>query len=517
MVQLMTGGAEPGLFPKASRRFPAWLFVPGFLLLHLVVATCLPANYDPISTIFIVLAEWIAIAACLHGGNNAGRARGFWLLLIASIGIHSLAMSVQAAEEIGRAPVLNHIGGVQILLSTLYGVPLLVAVSIQNDSRVLRVSRMVHAVLSLAIGALLYFEIFSVLTIYGSANLSDAIVLTWFLDAMDVFLAIAGTLRWLGSRDADERSFFRVLTIFLWINTICPAVHNRMLILHEYVWLDVLISAPYTVLVPAVLGQPFQSEVSISTRLNRLARSGSGLFLAGVLVLLGIVATRSNAYVGLAAALIGIVGYGTLNIVTQSRGIEAEESLLATNAALEKLVEVDGLTGIANRRALDEVLLREFALTQRTLRPLSLLMIDVDLFKGLNDAKGHVAGDEYLIRIATALQLVLTRSTDFVGRYGGEEFAAVLPATDKAGAMVAAEKLRNGIAGLGLSHPGSPYGFVTVSIGVSTFDGKVPCSLADVLKCADKALYVAKGNGRNRSEFRPVRSSLAVIPIAAQR
>ena len=301
------------------------------------------------------------------------------------------------------------------------------------------------------------------------------------------------------------------------MNAICPAVHNRILIHYDYVWLDLLISTPYVVLVPLAFAARNHRAEPRAAAFVRAVRSGSAVFLAGVLVLVGIVAARSNLYVGLAAALIGIAGYSALNILTQSRGIETEELLLAAKAALEKLVEVDGLTGIANRRALDEVLLREFSLTQRTQRPVSLLMIDVDLFKGLNDARGHVVGDEYLIRIATALQVTLSRSTDFVARYGGEEFSAVLPATDKAGAMIAAEKLRKGIEGLSLSHPSSPFGVVTISIGVSTFDGSAPSSLAELLESADRALYMAKREGRNRSEFHRIKGSAAVIPFASGR
>lgn len=187
MVQLKTIEAEPILFHGARARTPVWVFVPAYLLLHLFVATCLPSRYDPISTIFIVLAELTAVAACLKGARIAVAARTFWLLLIASICIHAMAMSLEAATEIRQTPVLNHVGGIQILLSMLYGVPLLVAVSIQNDARILRVSRIIHAILSLAIGAVIYFEIFSFLTVHGSAKQSDAILVTYFFDTMDGF------------------------------------------------------------------------------------------------------------------------------------------------------------------------------------------------------------------------------------------------------------------------------------------------------------------------------------------
>lgn len=206
----------------------------------------------------------------------------------------------------------------------------------------------------------------------------------------------------------------------------------------------------------------------------------------------------------MAAAVFGIVGYGALNILVQSRVLKTEEALMATNMDLVKLIDLDGLTGIANRRAFDKALTREFGTAVRTRHPVALLMIDVDLFKDLNDAKGHVIGDEYLTRIAEALRLTLPRASDFVARYGGEEFSAILPATDSAGAMIAAEKVRRAIADLKLLHPTASAGVLTVSVGVSTYDGSVQLSPGDLTEAADRALYDAKRRGRNRCAFRPL-------------
>jgi diguanylate cyclase (GGDEF)-like protein len=503
-----------------SDRYPAppeqvqvllWTFAPAYLLLHGIIATCLPAWLDPLSSVFIVLAELVAIGACVIARRRAGTARMFWVLLIGAIVVHSAAMSLDVATEIAQLPVLNHIGGVQIFLSMLYGVPLLVAVSIQNDPRVRLVGRVIHASLSIAIGAALYLQIFRFLTVYGSPNSSDAVLVTDLFDAIDFFLAAAATTRWLGSIQDQERRFFRILTIFLWMNAVLPAVHNRILVNHDYVWLDLLISAPYVVLVPLILTARSHPRRSPSPVFVRAVRTGSPMFLAGALVLVGVIASRSHFYFGLAAALFAIVGYGALNIVVHSRVLETEESLMASKVALEKLVDLDGLTGIANRRAYDEALHREFAASSRSKQPVSLLMIDVDLFKDLNDAKGHVAGDEYLVRIAEVLRLTLRRTTDFVARYGGEEFSAILPATDGAGAVIAAEKVRKGVAELGLSHPESPSGILTVSIGISTFEGAPSFTPAALIETADRALYMAKRRGRNCSVFHRMDSANPIL------
>ena len=413
-------------------------------------------------------------------------------------------MSLDAVDEITHAPVLNHVPGISVLLSMFWGVPVLLAVSIQTDSKVRVAARLINTALSLSIGVVIYLEIFSFLTVNGSPNLSDAVRAIYMFDVMDGFVAIAATVRWLGSSREQEGQFFRSLTIFLWTAAILCAVHNRIMLHHDYVWLDLLISAPYVVLVALLLKTQTGPAKSRPAALMRAVRSGSPIFLASALLVAGVVESRSHFYFGLSAALLAIGGYGTLNILVQSRGLETEESLRASKAALEKLAVQDGLTGIANRRAFDQTLLREFTAANRTKQPVSLLMIDVDLFKELNDALGHIAADEYLIRIATALRQTLSRATDFVARYGGDEFSAILPATDRGGALIAAEKVRQAVFHLGLSHESVAGGIATVSIGVSTLDGSVSCSPADLMQSADRALYMAKREGRNRCVFRPI-------------
>jgi diguanylate cyclase (GGDEF)-like protein len=203
----------------------------------------------------------------------------------------------------------------------------------------------------------------------------------------------------------------------------------------------------------------------------------------------------------MSAVVLAIAAYGVLNIFVQSRGLETEESLMATKERLERLISVDSMTGIANRHAFDKALEREIATARRTTLSLSLLMIDVDHFKQVNDEEGHQVGDDYLIRIACALREALPRATDLVARYGGEEFSVILAATDRAGAMKIAKRLHQCSADLGLHHAAGPSGSVTISIGLSTYDGSFSHSPASLIRAADRALYLAKQSGRNRSDF----------------
>lgn len=174
---------------------------------------------------------------------------------------------------------------------------------------------------------------------------------------------------------------------------------------------------------------------------------------------------------------------------------------------LARLSHLDGLTGIPNRRALDEVLEREWRRGSRSLKPVSLLMIDIDHFKAYNDSCGHLAGDDCLRTVAQALKLSLGRAADFVGRYGGEEFLAVLPETDADGAQVVAREITEEMAKLAIPHPASPLGeHVTISIGVATAVAKREHQSVCLLQEADSALYRAKQEGRNRIVATPLLS-----------
>ena len=170
---------------------------------------------------------------------------------------------------------------------------------------------------------------------------------------------------------------------------------------------------------------------------------------------------------------------------------EAEQGL-ATLAA------TDSLTGLANRRRLDQVLRQEWSRALRNRKPLAVLMVDIDHFKAFNQRHGHAGGDHALREVANTLQLCIRRPADLAARYGGEEFQVVLPETGLSGALLLAESIRTRVEGL--APLGDDERSVTVSIGVSVFTPGTQQDLAQVLGAADEALYRAKANGRNRVE-----------------
>jgi diguanylate cyclase (GGDEF)-like protein len=175
------------------------------------------------------------------------------------------------------------------------------------------------------------------------------------------------------------------------------------------------------------------------------------------------------------------------------------QRLEEANEKLRRLSNLDGLTGIANRRYLDEVLPREWLRAARDRQPIFVIMVDIDFFKSFNDTYGHQHGDVCLKRVATALKKAMRRPADLLARYGGEEFIAVLPETDLSGAMKVAQTMRSNVSSMALEHSGSGVGScVTLSIGL---DGMIPDHGTDpslLVAASDEALMEAKREGRDR-------------------
>lgn len=185
-----------------------------------------------------------------------------------------------------------------------------------------------------------------------------------------------------------------------------------------------------------------------------------------------------------------------LNYLHRVHGRIQSARLAETVQQLHDLSQRDPLTGLSNRRGLDADL---EALRQRN-EHFSIILVDIDAFKPFNDFYGHQVGDDCLRRVAAMLRASLRFTTDRIARFGGEEFAIVLPHTSLEDARITAERMRNAVFGLRIPHEGSPpHNVVTISVGVSTSTGQK--SPTATITEADRALYRAKANGRNRVEL----------------
>lgn len=173
-------------------------------------------------------------------------------------------------------------------------------------------------------------------------------------------------------------------------------------------------------------------------------------------------------------------------------------SLQESNTRLQQQNIKDDLTGIANRRHLDDVLEKEWLRAKRGRTSLAMLMIDIDNFKQFNDTFGHLNGDECLIKVANTIENNLFRSGDFAARFGGEEFCVLMPETDLEGAIASAEKISSNILELKIENPSSEVSkYLTISIGVAAVIPSNDESHMDLIYTSDKALYKAKQDGRN--------------------
>ncbi len=208
-----------------------------------------------------------------------------------------------------------------------------------------------------------------------------------------------------------------------------------------------------------------------------------------------------------AASLAGVAGLFRLR-THQLRGRHAEmerlvaektEELKLANEHLSRLSFADSLTGLANRRRLDETLETEWRRAARLQTPLAAVIADIDAFKAYNDTLGHPEGDKCLIAVADVIREAASRAGDFAARYGGEEFIILIPGLDYAAAKAYAEMLRLACEARAIPHPASPVGpVVTISLGVAVRIPSDQASAASLIEEADIALYWAKNEGRNR-------------------
>ena len=192
------------------------------------------------------------------------------------------------------------------------------------------------------------------------------------------------------------------------------------------------------------------------------------------------------------------------------RIVDLQKELVETNKRLELLSITDGLTKLHNHRYLQDELARAFEESQRYQRPLSLVMIDIDFFKKVNDTHGHAVGDDVL-KFAAKLYKNSVRSTDLVARYGGEEFAIMMPETSLNDAIVFAEKLRSIVETTPMETQIGPLP-ITVSLGVASVPHSRIHTAKELVVAADKALYRAKKNGRNQVQAERRKEGLTRAP-----
>lgn len=446
----------------------------------------------------IIATIWIARQIA----SPATRLR--WLLLLLNQVLGMVAMVLYGIRALLTEQQAFSMG-IPVLLFILASIPSLLAISCEFNTRETLPVRALDIALALLTGVLFVILIFSLVNLIGHIDDAGLRKLNLVLALQGVFIAAGATLRLWGTVDEEERRFFFIMTTTSWITVILTGARNYMTLgqvgpFMEIFWDLVADMRALIILVMIVaIYQPpewFRNHPP-SKKSIQISRVSSSLFVGITLAVLGISVARHHFFVGASGLFLTLIGYGLRNALIQESLVQAEEKLLAAKDRLEVMVALDGLTGIPNRRSFDQTLDREWHLISRSGQPLGILMIDIDYFKALNDTYGHSAGDEVLSRIALTLQIALPRTGDFLGRYGGEEFAAILPGVNFSGLEGVAGRLQTAVHELVFENFARP---VTISIGAALGSFMNTASPQDVLKAADAALYRAKASGRDRIE-----------------
>jgi diguanylate cyclase (GGDEF)-like protein len=487
--------------PALNPKLLIWISAALYLVCHFLVIQFTTQAYP--SNFLVITLGLLRIICCFwwFAKLSSSSARLRWLFFGIGGILGNTSLQIYTWRTIFSYDS-TYLSAAASLFTSLAAIPILLSIASNFNKNDQITVRYIDGILALTLAYLFLMQIFFPGGVDGSTPESKILFINRLIDFEDLFLLICAALQYFASESLEDRRFSYVFFCYMAISMPLLAFRNRWAARYPFVLWDLAIDIPPMAFMLFALN-PMPSWVlnfKRSPRIVHLARGGNPLVTSLALTLLGISVSRSHFYLGSSGILLGIIGYGLRNAIIHGKLLETEDSLLNAQKELTIQASRDGLTGIPNRRAFDETLRREWRTAVQKGGQLGLLMIDIDFFKGLNDHYGHQAGDSCLIAVANQIQDLLARAGDFVGRYGGEEFAVILPETSLDGALAVAERLRSGVVELAIANARSQYECVTISIGATAGNAVRTASPALFLKTADEALYNAKAAGRNRIE-----------------
>ncbi len=453
----------------------------------------------------ILLTQLCQLIVSLWRARKTVRLQRQWVLLSISFFLQTTTYALRAhGAWINRVVERNthwEIGYREVFMTFSY-VPILLLFSIPSGRPYRKMFFWIDAAQAVIAGYLGYVKLFSVIPFTNTPTVPLSHVrITNFYGTADVVIAMLSMFRWFASTDEDEQRFHRTLCWYLWSVVVLHYAYG----MGSTLWIEPLILIPALVFYILVAAMPLESPVELPLRsgnvMTALLNTVSPVFFTSALLALGMDVAPQYLHFGLGTILAAFVLYGLRATILQNSYEQSQRSLMEARDKLEDLSLKDALTGIANRRCFDKVLELEWHRVVRAGSQLSLLLIDVDYFKMLNDRYGHPAGDDCLVQIATALNSALPRNNDHIARYGGEEFAAILPDTDQDGARTVAVRMQASVHALKIENETSLGPFATISVGISTYISPQQGSPGLLLEVSDRALYQAKQLGRNRIEL----------------
>lgn len=468
----------------------AWLAAALYMLVH-AMALWLPGHATLASFLFLIGAPLLAAAACTYRLVRSWHSdvRIGWLSLTFGMLLWAGGMALNMYQEVALGNV-DAVPGIAMLLYVLYGVPLTFAMAHPRHEPWYLIA--IDGALALLLGYLFFVHTFSYATPTDAPDPAIGSLRLMF-DIENIFIAVFALLRYITSEDGTRRGLFRALTVFAWVYLAMAAYINHMATDTGYGALpDLLIDIPFLLLAVMAFRHGDEPARQTPRRLTLAVRAGAPLILPSALLVVSALLVDQHPHLAVFGFIFATLGAGLRGVVMQVRAMEGQDQL-------DRLSRVDALTGVANRREFDQVLLAEWGRARRSGQPMGLLMIDIDHFKQFNDRFGHPMGDACLRAVANTLNHCATRGTDVVARYGGEEFAVVVPATPREGVLALADTLRGAVERIRLASPdGVGQVGVTISVGAVVIAKVAGADPTALLKAADAALYAAKHEGRNR-------------------
>jgi diguanylate cyclase (GGDEF)-like protein len=495
---------------------PRYLFA---ICLAIAVGQATLLTLDPHATITSDLltgvAAFLAAIGCLHAAYcESAETRNLWILLGLAFLLSTVGQVSSTYDEITTTAHTQTTALNSDFLFFSYGIPILLAICSGGKDVGLRVLVWLDGAQALVAAMLAYLQIFSAFSSFAGRTPISATNLMYLYNVENLVLAGAVILRLFSEPRGAKRRFYRILTLYLSAYAVVALVLGYLELernvpdgIQDTAW-----AIPYLVLLGALAfrRKGFKSEDAPKNErrsIGLLIDNLSPVLFTLAIVLMGVRIAPEHRWVGVVCIIFAVAIYGIRAALLQGKYVRSQEeltksayALLEANDRLMNLSIRDGLTGIYNRRRFDEALQLEWSRANRTEQAFSLLMIDIDCFKALNDLYGHQQGDLCLRNVALAIREMLKRPNDLVARYGGEEFAVILPGTDMEGGFLKAEEIRYSVFRLGIPNASSVVEtVVTVSIGVSAGLPDQTVSAEDLVKRADDALYRAKVNGRNQT------------------